>query len=60
MSRDLVWALRLLFVKARAYQTKRQVLDRLIREEYGEPPFYRKHSVRVVDGVRMLGRKQDD
>jgi hypothetical protein len=60
MSRDLLDALRLLFVKARAYQTKRQVLDRLIREEYGEPPFYRKYRVRIVNGVRVLGDKTDD
>ena len=34
MSRDLLWALRLLFVKRRAYQTKRQVLDRLTGADY--------------------------
>lgn len=76
MSRDVLTALRLLFVKGRAYQTKRQVWDRLFRAESAAPrrpddanaspfdldipPFSRQYRVRIVNGVRVLGDKTDD
>lgn len=71
MSRDVLTALRLLFVKGRAYQTKRQVWDRLFPHARPDdkndspfdldiPPFSRQYRVRIVNGVRVLGDKTDD
>lgn len=85
MKLDLLCALRLLLVKRRAHQTKRQVLDRLTSadyarshslpsvkpartqplpplrlDDYRDPPFFRKYSAPVVNGVRVLGDKTDD